>query len=572
MSARYSPGALARALDGIVLTDEQAAVVGAPLASRLVVAGAGSGKTFVMALRVAYLVANQQVPSGSILGLTFTRKAAGELNQRIRSMLAKLRARLGVGGDDALAPSVATYDAYASQLVRSYGLRVGADPDAQILSQAQRWQLASQVVEGWAGVDGLDVSADQLVGLLLVLADQCADNEVSPRLLAGYLARVVDRLGRVGPGVNPETGRLKRALPDGLKAAMAALDKRRAAAALISQYRQAKAEAGLMDFSDQAAWARRLTRDGASAPAVMAERARFEAVVLDEFQDTSSSQIEFLAALFGSTPVMAVGDPNQSIYGWRGASADALSAFLDRFQPLAEDRRPPSSAAARPPSPATGRGPERERILHLSVARRNSQAILAVANQLAKPLRLRSQVRAPELRPLPEAGLGHVEAAYLANQADEAAAVAAYLAKHWAPTLDQASPLTAAVLVRARRQLDPMIEALEAAGLDFQVIGRGGLLRTPEVQDIVAALAASQDLTRGDAFIRLATSPRFAVGIKDLDALARLARPARAGELGGQPPWLDGSDRGTRAGDGDGDRGGGIGGEPGRPPEPPPDG
>ncbi|MDR1634198.1 MAG: ATP-dependent helicase [Bifidobacteriaceae bacterium] len=533
MSPRVTPQRLAEIIDGgIILTDEQVEVIGAPMASRLVVAGAGAGKTFVMALRVVYLAANGLVRPDAILGLTFTRKAAAELGRRIRVMLARLPAEL-VGDQDAAWPVVSTYDAYASSLVRSYGLQVGADPDARILTQAQRWQLAVDVVEGWAGDPDLDTSAGWLANLLMVLADQTADNEVEPDRLIEFLDDAICDLAGKPPGLNPETGRPKKALPAGMDGVVRALKNRRAAAELIDRYRARKLEQGAMDFADQAAWARRLTRfelgepasgsavgrnsdspadrpggrDLPANPVAQAERDRFKAVVLDEFQDTSAAQIDFLSALFGRLPVMAVGDPNQSIYGWRGASATALAAFLDRFGAVG-----PDGAVA----PTT--------VLPLSVARRNDRAILDVANRVSAPLRRDSPVDLPELEPRAEAGAGRVNSAYFETRAAEAQVIAAYLSEHWARWLDGPSPRTAAVLVRTGAQIDPIAAALAEAGLEYQIIGRGGLLRAPEVRDVVSALAASQDLTRGDAFMRLAASPRFALGIKDLDGLARLAR------------------------------------------------
>jgi DNA helicase-2/ATP-dependent DNA helicase PcrA len=518
VNLRCTPQRLAELIDGgTVLTAEQAQVVGAPLASHLVVAGAGAGKTFVMALRVVYLVANGLVEPDAILGLTFTRKAAAELGQRIRAMLARLPADL-VGGPDAPWPVVSTYDAYASSLVRSYGLQVGADPDARILTGAQRWQVATDVVESWAGDPDISASTGWLAGLLMGLADQTADNQVEPDRLIAYLDSVILDLAGKEPGVNPATGRRKSSAPAGVTSAITGLMNRRAAARLINEYRARKAELGAMDFADRAAWARRLARLGmdgsARNPVARAERDRFKTVVLDEFQDTSTSQIDFLSALFAPMPVMAVGDPHQSIYGWRGASATALEAFLERFQ-----------------ASESGLPPKRPATLHLSVAWRNDRAILDVANRVAQPLRAASLIELPELRQRPGAGPGQVDSGYFETRAAEAEAVAAYLSEHWAPSLNGASPRTAAVLVRTRAQIDPVVAGLEAAELDYQVIGRGGLLRAPEVRDVVSVLAASQDLTRGDAFMRLAASPRFALGIKDLDALARLAR--RNSEDGG---------------------------------------
>ncbi|MDR2374655.1 MAG: ATP-dependent helicase [Bifidobacteriaceae bacterium] len=548
MSLRLSPQELAEYLpERPVLTDEQAAVVGAPLTSRLVVAGAGAGKTFVMALRVVALVANGLVEPEAVLGLTFTRKAAGELGQRIRSMLAALPRDLA-GADDAAWPRVSTYDAYAGTVVRNYGLQIGADPDARILTQGQRWRLARDVVEGWGGGDGLDVGADWLAGILLQLADQCADNEVDPPRLTAFLERLISDIEVNAAGVNARTG-LKKKPPAAIAGALAALTNRAAAAGLIDQYRARKAELGAMDFADQAAWARRLAQGAADSPAVAVERDQFKAVLLDEFQDTSSSQIDFLSGLFAATPVMAVGDPNQSIYGWRGASATALTAFLERFQAPGRDGRP-----AAPP------------VSRLTVARRSGEAILAVANQLVEPLRRASRVELAPLAPRPGAVAGQVKVAYFETAADEAAAIAAHLAEHWATGLGADPPRTAAVLVRARSQIEPLTAALEEAGLDHEVVGRGGLLAAPEVRDLVSALAASQDLSRGDAFMRLAASPRFAIGIRDLDALARLARRASgAGAMAGRPPTDEGPPGDREPPDGGSPRDGGLSRDPAPP-------
>ncbi|MDR0626805.1 MAG: ATP-dependent helicase [Bifidobacteriaceae bacterium] len=509
MSLEYSAQRLAALADErITLTAEQAAIIGSPLDSGLVVAGAGAGKTLVMALRVAYLVANRLVRPESVLGLTFTRKAAGELSERVRDVLDKVRSELPAKarredswlGEDALSPVVSTYDAYASDLVRSYGLLVGADPDASILSQAQRWQLASEVVESAADFPDVDVSAGRLVKLLLAVADQTTDNQVAPDLLVGYLDWVANDLGSKAPAVNPDTGRLKKAKPQGITEVIRTLRTRQAAATLIDRYRLRKLESGVMDFVDRADWARRLAR---LEPVATAERARFQAVVLDEFQDTSTSQIDLLSALFSRTPVMAVGDPNQSIYGWRGASAAALTVFDARFGERA--------AAVAAPEPS-----------YLTVARRNDLAILAVANTISEPLRHDLTAPVPELKARSDAGEGRVDSVYCASRAEEVQAVVAYLKEHWEPWLGAQEPREAAILVRTRRELPSLVAALQAAGLDYQVIGRGGLLQEPEVQDVVSALTASQDLGRGDAFMRLAASPRFALGIADLDRLASL--------------------------------------------------
>ncbi|BAS09908.1 DNA helicase II [Arthrobacter sp. Hiyo4] len=126
------------------------------------IAGAGSGKTATMADRVVWLVANGWVRPEEVLGVTFTRKAAGELATRIRAKLAALQRVAaqdtrhevfpeGLLSSDALEPKVSTYHSFASGIVSDYGLRLGVERDVVLLGGAQAWQLASEVVEAFDG-------------------------------------------------------------------------------------------------------------------------------------------------------------------------------------------------------------------------------------------------------------------------------------------------------------------------------------------------------------------------------------------------------------------------------------
>ena len=152
---RLTPQALAEALGIHTPTQEQALVIAHRLSPLLVVAGAGSGKTATMAQRVVYLVATGQVRPDQILGLTFTRKATAELDQRVASRLAGLSAAGllpangpgadGKGGSTADSadatdfgePMIATYNSFAGALVRDHGLRIGVDPDSTLITQAR---------------------------------------------------------------------------------------------------------------------------------------------------------------------------------------------------------------------------------------------------------------------------------------------------------------------------------------------------------------------------------------------------------------------------------------------------
>jgi DNA helicase II / ATP-dependent DNA helicase PcrA len=248
-----------------------------------------------------------------------------------------------------------------------------------------------------------------------------------------------------------------------------------------------------------------------------AERSRFRAVLLDEFQDTSEAQLVLLKHLYvapGSpVPVTAVGDPNQSIYGWRGASATTLTRFPVEF------------------ADGSGRADE----LPLSTSWRNDDAILQVANLTSESLRLKSPVAVQMLRPKPGAGPGRVQAARLLTAEDEAAHVAGWIRQHWLDGRGARTEASAAVLCRKRSQFPAVIDALETAGLPVEVVGLGGLLTTPEVSDIVALLWVVQDPTRGDHLMRLLTGPLCRLGAADLDGLAAWARflQRRDGARGG---------------------------------------
>ena len=157
--SNFSPQQIAAALGkDFPPTEEQTHVIEGPFSPKLVVAGAGAGKTETMASRVVYLVANGYVRPEQVLGLTFTRKAAQQLEQRIRRQLIKLRdsGLIPPGSEVAealenIAPKVATYDSYAGELVREYGLLVPVEPTARIITEAERYSLAYDVVRNYTG-------------------------------------------------------------------------------------------------------------------------------------------------------------------------------------------------------------------------------------------------------------------------------------------------------------------------------------------------------------------------------------------------------------------------------------
>lgn len=515
-SRELTPQALAASLGIHTPTQEQARVISHRLSPLLVVAGAGSGKTATMAQRVVYLVATGQVRPDQVLGLTFTRKATAELDQRVASRLASLGAAGllptapeddGSAGDatDVGEPMIATYNSFAGSLVRDHGLRIGVDPDSALITQARSWQIVTSLLEART----LPLPSESLIhnaSAALVLNDALSQNLLTIDEAATDLADLTEQFTALAAIKGCKT------LVDKAPAIMSEWE---ALLDVVAELHDYKRRHGLLDFGDQIALACTVAESVPEAAAQV--RAQYPAVLLDEFQDTSVAQVRLLSALFADSGVTAVGDPHQAIYGWRGASAGALDTFHQRFNPTGTARL--ASGA-----PSADVAP----VLELSTSWRNDSTILEVANTVSEPLRsgvvrdgdpVGEHIAVAPLRARPVAfGLepGTVHGAFLQDPVEEARTVAAFLAERWSPSAEMA------VLCRTRAQMEPIAAELEAAGLPYTIVGLGGMLYVPEVADVRALLTAASNPERGDRVVRLLTG--FGIGAGDLRALATLAR------------------------------------------------
>lgn len=487
-----------RTLLGLPFTDEQLAAAAAPLEPGLVVAGAGSGKTSVMAARVVWLVATGQVAPDQVLGLTFTNKAAAELAGRVRSALA----RAGVAAaEDTGEPVVSTYHAFAGRLVAEHGLRIGVEPRSRLLADATRYQLAGRVLRRHRGpIVHLTRPLSMLIGDLVSLESELSEHLVAPAELIGWDAAWLADLEAACAEQQDQKGNKTHC--DGLRRMADVVRRRTELAAMVSAYREAKNELDAIDFGDQVALAASLAE---TVPEVgLAERERAGVVLLDEYQDTSVAQRRMLVGLFGSAsgkghPVTAVGDPCQAIYGWRGASVANLDGFPVHF----------ARASGEPAATYT-----------LAVNQRSGGRLLQLANTVAATLRQRHAVI--ELTaPAEKADLGDTIVGLHAAWADECA----WVAEQIRAEVDAGTPPgECAVLVRARSDFGDLHAALTAAGLPVEVVGLGGLLALPEVADVVATLEVVDEPTANAALLRLLTGPRWRIGARDLARLGVQAR------------------------------------------------
>lgn len=525
---RLTPAQLFTALgEKHMPTDQQEKVITAPLKPTLVVAGAGSGKTATMSARVTYLVASGQVDPSQVLGLTFTRKATHELRERIENRLGQLYRYPGwtpsstrsntdesasadapstaagpstaaeAGGSNSQVQeltavageaTVATYNSFAGSLVREWGLEVGLETDTAVLTPASSWQIMYELMENWGQeFEEPFSSLDSATELALQVANSLNENLLSVDEARELMADL---------GQNLKDLRSVRGAAKAIDAkSLPAMTKRIQVLDLVERYIDYKRENSLVDFGDQVALACRIVTDERVGPRVIAQyRDRFKAVLLDEFQDTSVAQTILLSSLFAGCGVVAVGDPNQAIYGWRGASSAALGQFHRHF--------------------SNGAGP----VLQLSTAWRNDPQILQAANRISDPLRASGQVKVEKLVKRPGVGdeRGKVWAARVQDSLAEAELIAKFLAQRWSPSKSMA------VLCRTRSQFTPIVAALIERGIPVEVVGLGGLLDVPEVADVRALMSVALDPTSADRLMRLIDL--VGIDAADLDVVWSFAR------------------------------------------------
>lgn len=505
-------------------TPEQVAVIEAELAPLLVVAGAGSGKTETMAARVVYLIANGLVRPDQVLGLTFTRKASAQLLQRIRRRLSALAKSAVIDGgirEQILAaePEVWTYHAFGGRLIAEYGALVGVEPAARILSDTGSWQLASSVVRRWDRDLATDLSPDRVTERLLSMAGVLADHLRTPAELDELTAQLAEQIRLSPPG--PQQS---KAIHSGLAALYQRLSNRTGILPLVDAFRQAKRNAGVLDFGDQMQLAADLACGHSRVGLELRDRHRV--VLLDEYQDTGHSQRVILTTLFGAEstkfghPVTAVGDPCQSIYSWRGASASNLPRFVTDFP------RHDGAPAQR---------------VSLLTSFRNPADVLCVANAISEPIRM-SPVPVDTLKPRTGAAAGKLAYGLFNTSIDEDIWIADTIAAAWQQARESGKPPpTTAVLYRRRSAMAPMAELLSERGLPVEIAGLAGLLAEPEIIDLVSMLHVLVDPAAGGAAIRVLTGARWRLGLADVAALNK-----RAAALAGRTRNRDDGVAGSR--------------------------
>ena len=501
MSIKYSALEIANRIKEVdptfrVPTKEQIPIIESPLAPAVVIAGAGSGKTETMSQRVLYLVANSVITPDQLLGLTFTRKSAGELSKRIKHRLRQLKsAKLLPDHLDESELTVSTYHSYAGKVLADHAIRIGIDADSDPIGQAAAWQIAFEEVSRFTGGDlPINGSPKSVVAQVMDLSTQLAENDRSAQEIIEYTNRLLNQLSAFSDRQTVAVLEFKEELTQRL-----------AILPIVAAFDERRKVNGLLTFNDHMSIAANLVKESKEKhndDIGILERNKFKVVLLDEYQDTSFNQIKFLSNLFGNNhPVTAVGDPNQAIYGWRSASSETLDTFSQSF----------NSKATR---------------YTLLTTWRNDEAILNLANVMIDTISTNSNAEKLDVRP--NAKTGEVLCGVYETAAQEGKAIAEYFAKYWfdKKRADQSNneKSTFAVLVRNRSQIDLIQSAFTELDIPTDIPGVGGLIHTAEVADIIALLRTLTMPDSGTALMRLLTGPHLALGARDLMALGAFTK------------------------------------------------
>ncbi|MFA6149421.1 MAG: UvrD-helicase domain-containing protein, partial [bacterium] len=438
--------------------DQRRAVLhdGGPL---LLVAGAGSGKTRAIVARIVRLL-RDGVPARSILGITFTNRAAGEMRERVAKALVPggepsagdAAGRSFPGGSRAAqVPWLGTFHSFGALLLRRHGDRIGLSPRFVIYDTRDQHDVLKRILKE-LNVDEKKFPPAKF-GWLIERAKRDGVSVEQAALSAGW--RVVTTAGQVGKA-----------------------------------YDDALAEAGAVDFTDLIRLPVTLLR---GAPDVLAAvRSEYRHLLVDEFQDVDGAQAELTELLAqGADSFCAVGDEDQSIYGWRGASAAPMLSF--------EGRHPGA------------------KVIHLSTNYRSRAAILSVAGALIAKNRSR---REKKITPAREGGERPAMSVY-ADQEAEAQEVAAAVAREIRAGVP---PTEIAVFYRVNAQSRAVEDALRMVRIPYVLRGALSFYERAAVRDAVSYLKWFLHPDDAVSLKRLLKFPRRGVGEVTLEKARAAAR------------------------------------------------
>ena len=475
------PG-LAALLGGLNPEQRRAVVHGeGPL---LIVAGAGTGKTEVITRRIAWLVTTRRALPSEVLGLTFTDKAAAEMQLRVDQLVP-------YGFADT---AISTFHAFGDRLIREFAYEVGLSPDARVLSRAEtvvflREHLFELGLERYLPLG----DPTRFLGALASLFGRCRDEDISPARYAEFAADLVaaEAVERDAAGGEVDL--------DDVAARREFAARQAELASAYGRYTKLLGSTGSIDFGDQVAMGLRLLRDSAAIRRTV--QARYRYVLVDEFQDTNPAQSALVSMLADRhRNITVVGDDDQSIYRFRGAAISNILEFRDRHRGA--------------------------RTVVLRRNYRSTAPILDAAHRLIRfndPDRLESRFGiSKQLVPQrPAASAVPVRHLAFATGTEESDWIAAEFRRRIDAGIH---PRDLAVLIRANADADAILRSFNVAGVPWRFAGTSGLYGRPEVRLLLSVLRAVSDLDSSADVYALAASEVYAIPAGELSAVMSAAR------------------------------------------------
>jgi len=458
------------------LNEEQTKAVTTTKGPLLIIAGAGTGKTTVIARRIAYLIEQKKAKPAEILALTFTEKAAAEMEERV----------------DVLVPYgyidtwISTFHAFGDRILRERALEIGLPTDFQVLSKPQQILFVMQNLFRFDLKIYRPLSnPTKFIEAMLSLISRAKDEDVSPQNYLEY----VDGLKK----------NLKKTQGEEREILEEEIAKQNELASFYKRYEELKTASGKIDYGDQVFLTLKLLRD---RPKLLKEyQSKFKYILVDEYQDTNYSQNELVKLLaYSHKNICVVGDDDQSIYKFRGASISNILKFKNDY-------------------------PESTQII-LRKNYRSTQSLLDSSYRLIQfnnpdRLEFKNKIDKKLISARKKQGEPVKEFSFqtLSEEADFVAAEIENLLK--SRKLDYRD---LAILVRANSQADPFLRSLNIKEIPFKFSGNFGLYSKQEISLLISLLTVLSDFDDSLSLYNLAVSEVYNLPLKDCIALANSAR------------------------------------------------
>lgn len=457
---------------------EQKQAIGHGAGPLLIIAGAGTGKTTVVTERIADLIINRQVPSDNILALTFTDKAAGEMQDRVERILPFGYVDLWV----------LTFHSFGQRLLQSHALDVGLSNDFKLLSQTEQWLLIREHLDAF----DLDYyrplgNPTKFISALVKHFSRLKDEDISS---AEYLKHAKALSKGISKKSEEEQAEAKRIME---------------LAKAYGIYNQLLLDHNALDFGDLILYTLRLLRE---RPVILKQyQEQFQYILVDEFQDTNWAQYELIKRLAAPrNNLTVVGDDDQSIYKFRGASVSNIMNFKKDF--------PDAQVVLLTKNYRT-----KQSILDLAYGfiQKNNPDRLEVTMHALDGVTIDKKLRAQR------AGLGEVGLIHVQTQEAEARGVAEKIEELRAK--DSALKWDAfCVLVRANDHAEIFINEFERRGWPYMFLAARGLFTKPLVLDLLAYLRLIHNYHESAALYRVLTMPIWGIEHNDIMEIAHQAK------------------------------------------------